>query len=140
MKTEEVRNALLALVEADTSAWTAQRELSTIVQKLTDARTLLSDVLLAESKQPDPCLTLWQWTHLEQAEKPLYSGQYGANSYTDVMPREMSSDLVPMWENAWINVDASYDDKSETWKNHETARRVARAQAILAFGAEFIIK
>ncbi len=85
------------------------------------------------------------WAALEAAEAPLYPPHSGSFALTDVFNREEAEIAFALWMHAQASADAAiesdldYDTPEfEAALQAETARRVADALAVLAFGREFI--
>jgi hypothetical protein len=88
-------------------------------------------------KQPAP-LKSEQWRALEAAERRLYRNDPGCHGWTDVMSNDGDEFLNMVWGHAADYVNNEFLD-SESTRLHQTARRVAQALAVLAFGAEILI-
>lgn len=86
-------------------------------------------------------LSYERWNALAVAEQRLYKDEHGCNAYTDVMPREESNPMLnAMWSYAETGADSTCDNDDPHQIRRETARRVAAAIAVLAFGKEFLLK
>jgi hypothetical protein len=90
-----------------------------------------------------PVISPEMWEKLERAERDLYRGEVGANSYTGVMCYDEFDDFLgQLWSQAQIAVE-NHPDWSEASANSQmnaTARRVAQALAVISFGPEFLLK
>lgn len=99
--------------------------------------------------QMAPTLTEQEWAALERAEQNFYRGT-GAPTlgWTDVNMREDSGGmLADMWSHTRSYVANEVDDESfktdEQRENailHRTARRMCQTIAIMAFGADVLLK
>lgn len=93
-------------------------------------------------------LTPAQWEALEKAERPLYAGNSGAHAYTGVMGREDDDGFIAtLWEICEDQMDAVGDLSTEGGHSLSTAvrmqrvaARVARVQAVIAFGPDFLLR
>ncbi len=79
-------------------------------------------------------LTEGQWGLLAGAERELHTRAGESLGITDVVSRDESAPQAAMWGEAYSNAEALLADLDETGLQLECARRVAAAQAILAFG------
>lgn len=104
-------------------------------------------------KQEQRILTEVEWTLLGAAERRVYTpGGAGTNGWTDVNIREDSQLLAECWDHAqqYVENDLENDDAlssahaprgaRDSIIQHRTASRVAQAMALLAFGADILIK
>lgn len=83
--------------------------------------------------------TVEEWKALANAEEPIFHEQEGIFAYTDV--NFVGDDhplLAAMWEHAAEYVEQDFVASGEFVPSAEVARRVALANALLAFGPEFI--
>lgn len=84
------------------------------------------------------------WAALEAAEAPLYDGVEGIFAYTDVVGREDDDHALisMMWQQAEGYVANEYgwgpDAMDADARRAATARRVARANALLCFGEDIL--
>lgn len=84
------------------------------------------------------------WDALVKAEHKLYAGEFGVHAYTEVNPNDGSEMLNVMWDNAWSSVEMQMANDGDLAlagiQYGRTARHVAAALAVIAFGPEFLIK
>jgi hypothetical protein len=96
--------------------------------------------------RPARVLTSVEWDMLNKAEAPLYRAE-GALCYTDVNVREESQWIADLWDRVEDAMETQCDFESDSGvqmsvvgRRTKVANRVARVNAVLVFGPEFLIR
>jgi|SRR5215471_10585654 len=83
------------------------------------------------------------WDALAKAEAEIHHANYGANGWTDVMQNDGDEYLNRIWSECSMYVENEHYGP-ESLPAHvlraRTAKRVAQALALIAFGPEILLK
>lgn len=93
-------------------------------------------------------ITLDQWHLIARCEASLYRGENGAHAFTSVWHADdpfAQAMLSELWSHTYPQAESSLEDQVEGHVGYahienETARRIAAALAVMAFGKEFLLK
>ena len=93
-------------------------------------------------------ITYEQWMLIARCESALYRGEQGAHAFTSVWAPDdpfAQAMLSELWSHTYPQAESSLEDAAEGTVGYmhiqnETARRIAAALAVLAFGKEFLLK